>query len=101
MKETVAIWAIMTNNILNQRYFRSAFELRSRPSHLLYNLIQTGIEINPARLNPADHKVPSGGDLSSSDIMGNQGVWLPLLTPMMYGIMSARKAINNIMLRTF
>jgi len=64
----------MTNNRLNQNHFGSAFELRSCPSHLLYNLIQIGIEITPARLNPADHRVPSGVALSSSDIIGNQGV---------------------------
>jgi hypothetical protein len=40
----------------------------------LYNLIQIGIEIIPAKLNPADHIVPSGVALSSSEIIGNQGV---------------------------
>ena len=53
----------------------SAFELRSCLSHLLYNLIQIGIEITPARLKPADHRVPSGVALSSSEIIGNQALW--------------------------
>ena len=76
------------SNMIIEKNAESVLELacgtgRLANVFLRENAHYTGIDIIPAKLNPADHNVPSGVSSSSSEIVGNQGSWWPLLTPMM------------------